>query len=98
MHKKLINLSENQEIGIDIVDIERFRKKQFLENGSFYEKIFTKISRGTKAHILDDTPNYNDEILIYTFKNIQFYLYLILNVNSIYRYSFNPRIYLSYLQ
>jgi len=32
-----------------------------------YEKIFTKISRGTKAHILDDTPNYNDEILIYTF-------------------------------
>ena len=32
-----------------------------------YDKIFVKIDRGTKAHILDNTQNYNKEILIYTF-------------------------------
>ena len=32
---------ENKQIGIDIVDIERFRKKNFLENESFYKKLFT---------------------------------------------------------
>ncbi len=29
-------------IGIDIVKIDRFRKKPFLKNKSFYEKIFLK--------------------------------------------------------
>ena len=29
-------------IGIDMVDIDRFRKKEYNENKKFYEKIFTK--------------------------------------------------------
>ena len=29
-------------IGTDIVDIDRFRKKEYNENKKFYEKIFTK--------------------------------------------------------
>ena len=36
-------LFENKQIGIDIVNIERFRKKNFLENKSFYKKIFTNL-------------------------------------------------------
>jgi hypothetical protein len=32
-----------------------------------YDKIFIKIDRGIKAHVLDETLNYNEEILIYTF-------------------------------
>ena len=36
-------LFEDKQIGIDIVDIERFRKKNFIENESFYKKIFTDV-------------------------------------------------------
>ena len=32
-----------RQIGIDIVDVERFRKKKFIENESFYKKIFTNL-------------------------------------------------------
>ena len=28
-------------IGIDIIDINRFRKKEYIKNKKFYEKIFT---------------------------------------------------------
>ena len=38
--KKKMELSMN--IGIDIVDIERFRKKPYSKNKSFYDKIFQK--------------------------------------------------------
>ena len=33
---------EISNIGTDIVDIDRFRKKEYNENKKFYEKIFTK--------------------------------------------------------
>jgi len=33
---------EISDIGIDIVKIERFRKKEYNKNKKFYEKIFTK--------------------------------------------------------
>ena len=36
-------LFEDKQIGIDIVDVERFRKKNFIENESFYKKIFTDV-------------------------------------------------------
>ena len=34
---------EISNIGTDIVDINRFRKKDYNENKKFYEKIFTKL-------------------------------------------------------
>ncbi len=34
---------KNKQIGIDIVDVDRFRRKKFLDNISFYEKIFTDL-------------------------------------------------------
>ena len=37
----LFSMIENFGIGIDISNIERFRKKSFETNKSFYEKIFT---------------------------------------------------------
>ena len=33
---------EISNVGVDIVNIERFRKKEYNENKKFYEKIFTK--------------------------------------------------------
>ena len=36
------NVMRISNIGTDIVDINRFRKKQYNENKNFYEKIFTK--------------------------------------------------------
>jgi phosphopantetheine--protein transferase-like protein len=36
-------LFEDKQLGIDIVDIERFRKKNFIKNESFYKKIFTDL-------------------------------------------------------
>ena len=36
-------LFQDKQIGIDIVDVERFRKKNFIENESFYKKIFTDV-------------------------------------------------------
>jgi holo-[acyl-carrier protein] synthase len=36
-------LIEDKQIGIDIVDIGRFRKKNFVKNESFYKKIFTDL-------------------------------------------------------
>ena len=32
---------ENNQVGIDIVEVERFRKKNIDENTNFYKKIFT---------------------------------------------------------
>ena len=32
---------ENKQIGIDIIEVERFRKKNIEENTNFYKKIFT---------------------------------------------------------
>jgi len=39
MRNKLL---ESKQIGIDVIEINRFREKSFFENQSFYEKIFTK--------------------------------------------------------
>jgi len=36
------NIMRISNIGTDIVDIDRFRKKEYNENKKFYEKIFTK--------------------------------------------------------
>ncbi|MBL75336.1 MAG: holo-[acyl-carrier-protein] synthase [Chloroflexi bacterium] len=36
-----MNFKRNQELGIDLVRIERFREKKFTQNKSFYKKIFT---------------------------------------------------------
>ena len=33
---------EISNVGVDIVDIERFRKKEYNENKKFYDKIFAK--------------------------------------------------------
>ena len=38
--KELIGKNE---IGIDIVEVERFRRKKIVENESFYKKIFTDL-------------------------------------------------------
>jgi len=35
-------LIEKDGIGIDIIDVERFRKKIFKQNIKFYQKIFLK--------------------------------------------------------
>ena len=33
---------ENSNIGIDIINIERFKKKEYAKNKKFYQKIFSK--------------------------------------------------------
>ena len=37
----MYDIMEISNVGIDIVNIERFRKKEYNENVKFYEKIFT---------------------------------------------------------
>jgi len=49
---------ENQEIGIDIVKIDRFRKKKVLENQSFYKKIFTKSEITYCKKFIDPYPHF----------------------------------------
>ena len=54
----MIRLPENQQIGIDIVKIERFRKKKIFENQSFYEKIFTKSEISYCKRFIDPYPHF----------------------------------------
>tara|TARA_Y100001936_G_scaffold208156_1_gene213486 strand:+ start:1406 stop:1765 length:360 start_codon:yes stop_codon:yes gene_type:complete len=51
-------LFEGQQIGIDIVDIDRFRKKSFIENESFYEKIFTDLEIKYCRKFSDPYPHF----------------------------------------
>ena len=37
-----MKLLEDKQIGIDIIEIDRFRERKYFENQSLYEKIFTK--------------------------------------------------------
>ena len=37
----MYDIMEISNVGIDIVDIQRFRKKEYEKNTKFYEKIFT---------------------------------------------------------
>lgn len=54
----MIKLLENKQIGIDIVNIERFRKKEIFENQSFYEKIFTKSEISYCKKFSDPYPHF----------------------------------------
>ena len=54
----MIRLSENQQIGIDIVEIERFRRKKIFENQSFYEKIFTESEISYCKGFIDPYPHF----------------------------------------
>ena len=51
-------LSNSQQIGIDIVKIERFRGKKIFENQSFYEKIFTKSEISYCKKFSDPYPHF----------------------------------------
>tara|TARA_B100000029_G_C17281379_1_gene853537 strand:+ start:245 stop:601 length:357 start_codon:yes stop_codon:yes gene_type:complete len=48
----------NKEIGIDIVEVERFRKKKILENKSFYKKIFTDLEIEYCEKFSDPYPHF----------------------------------------
>ena len=54
----MIGLFEEKQIGIDIVDIERFRKKNFIENESFYKKIFTDLEIQYCRKFSDPYPHF----------------------------------------
>ena len=54
----MIKLIEEKEIGIDIVEIERFRKKKFIENESFYKKIFTDLEIQYCRKFSDPYPHF----------------------------------------
>ena len=54
----MTRIFENQEIGIDIVKIDRFRKKKVLENQSFYKKIFTKSEIAYCKKFIDPYPHF----------------------------------------
>ena len=54
----MIKLGKDQEIGIDLVEIDRFRKKNFSENQSFYEKIFTKSEISYCKKFIDPYPHF----------------------------------------
>ena len=41
-HKLSLEMIKNLGIGIDIIEVSRFRKKQYEENKNFYKKIFVK--------------------------------------------------------
>ena len=49
---------ENKQIGIDIVKIERFRKKKIFDNQSFYEKIFTRSEIAYCRKFSDPYPHF----------------------------------------
>ena len=51
-------LFKNMQIGIDIVDVERFRKKNFLDNESFYNKIFTNLEIKYCQKFSDPYPHF----------------------------------------
>lgn len=52
------NPSEQKQIGIDIVDIERFRKKTIEKNKSFYNKIFTDLEIKYCQKFSDPYPHF----------------------------------------
>ena len=54
----MIKIFQNQEIGIDIVKIDRFRGKKVLENQSFYKKIFTKSEIAYCKKFIDPYPHF----------------------------------------
>ena len=41
-HGYLLGMIENFGIGIDIIEVSRFRRKKYEENRNFYKKIFVK--------------------------------------------------------
>ena len=41
-HALSLEMIKNLGIGIDIIEVSRFRKKQYEENKNFYKKIFVK--------------------------------------------------------
>ena len=41
-HKLSLEMNKNLGIGIDIIEVSRFRKKKYEENKNFYKKIFVK--------------------------------------------------------
>jgi len=49
---------ENKQIGIDIVDVERFRRKTIGENKSFYNKIFTDLEIRYCQKFSDPYPHF----------------------------------------
>ena len=49
---------EEKQIGIDIVDVERFRSKNFEENKSFYNKIFTNLEIKYCRKFSDPYPHF----------------------------------------
>ena len=51
-------LFEDKQLGIDIVDIERFRKKNFIKNESFYKKIFTDLEITYCRKFSDPYPHF----------------------------------------
>jgi len=50
--------SQIENIGIDIVDIERFRKRNFSKNERFYEKIFTSLEIDYCRKFHDPYPHF----------------------------------------
>ena len=58
MQREERELFENKQIGIDIVDVERFRKKNFKENESFYKKIFTDVEIRYCRKFSDPYPHF----------------------------------------
>ena len=54
----MIKMGKNQEIGIDIVEINRFRKKKIFGNENFYEKIFTKSEITYCKKFIDPYPHF----------------------------------------
>ena len=55
MRNKLL---ESKQIGIDVIEINRFREKSFFENQSFYEKIFTKSEIDYCKRFSDPYPHF----------------------------------------
>ena len=51
-------LFEDKQIGIDIVDVERFRRKTIGENKSFYKKIFTDLEIRYCQKFSDPYPHF----------------------------------------
>ena len=55
---------ENKQIGIDIIEIDRFREKTFFENQSFYEKIFTKSEIAYCKKFSDPYPHFAGKFVL----------------------------------
>jgi holo-[acyl-carrier protein] synthase len=51
-------LFEDKQIGIDIVDVDRFRKKNLIKNQSFYKKLFTDLEISYCKNFSDPYPHF----------------------------------------